>query len=390
MNKKVVVVIGCDGYIGHALVLRLLRLGYEVVGIDDLQRRNHVKEMGSFSATDIETPTERHDAFQDIGDFEYLQMSIDMDYELLESFLKGRDIHAIVNLAQQPSAPFSFKSLDHAATTTTNNLIGTLHVLYFMKRHAPNAHLVQIGSMGEYDHSCGIDIAEGTFDFDFEGRTAKNAIFPRRPGSWYHASKVASTYYIDAACRWWGLRATDIMQGVVYGNWTKDIENTGLHTRLDSDECFGTVVNRFIVQSVLGEDLTVYGDGEQERGYLALSDAIQCLMLAVKNVPKKGEYRTWNQIDTTHTINEIAHMVSYVAHNDFDMKVGICHIPSPRVEKTDKFDHYNVYANKLAELGFTPQRRIIHEARFGIEMLLPVKDELFPLRKVVLPKIGWK
>jgi len=384
-----VLVLGCDGYLGHALTLRLLEEGYEVFGIDDYQRRKHVKEMGSFSAIDIQDPTERQNLFSSIGDFEWDFADISVP-DMFKDALPLGSPDVIVNLAQQPSAPFSLLNQEEASDTSINNLIGTLNVLYYMKEFAPDAHLIQIGSMGEYDHACGIDIAEGVFDMEFNGRIAKSVLFPRRPGSFYHASKVASTYYIDCACRWWGLRATDIMQGVVYGNWTPEIEMYNSPTRLDSDECFGTVVNRFIVQSVLGEDLTVYGDGEQKRGYLALNDSIQCLMLAVQNVPESGTYRTWNQIDTTHTINEIAHLISYVAVNDFDLKTSIQHIPTPRAEKTDTFEHYKVYADKLKELGFEPTRKIIDEAKYGIGKLLPVKDELYPLKEVVIPNIKWK
>ena len=389
MEKKTVVVMGCDGYIGHALTLRLLNKGYKVIGIDDFQRRDNVKDMGSFSATDIQDPAQRHELFKQIGDFDFADLSIDCEYDIMVDVLKDKEIHAIINLAQQPSAPFSLKSREHAIDTSENNLMGTLNVLYFMKQYAQYAHLVQIGSMGEYDHACGVDIAEGTFDFDFMDRTAKNAIFPRRPGSFYHASKVASTYYIDCACRWWGLNATDIMQGVVYGNWTSEIERYNSHTRLDSDECFGTVVNRFIVQSVLGEDLTVYGQGDQQRGYIALNDSIQCLMLAIENVPRVDRYRTWNQFDTVHTINEIAYLVSYVAFENHGLKTSIDHFPTPRAEKTDEFEHYNVYTDKLKKLGFRRTRRIINEVDFSLKTLLPIKDDLFPLKAVVFPEIQW-
>ena len=393
---KTVLLCGCDGYIGHALTLRLLTKGYRVIGVDDFQRRYTVEHyMSSFSATDIQTPQQRYDVFEKIGEFDFIECAIDSDIEKLEQTLQhhgGRffgEIDIIVNLAQQPSAPFSLKSQQDAIETTYNNLIGTLNILYFMKKYAPKAHLIQIGSMGEYDHAAGIDIAEGTFDFEFRGRTAKNIIYPRRPGSFYHASKVASTYYIDAASRWWGIRATDIMQGVVYGNWTPEIEKHGSPTRLDTDECFGTVVNRFIVQAILDEPLTIFGEGDQKRGYLALNDSIQCLMLAVENAPAHGEYRTWNQVDTVHTINEIADMIIEKGKK-WNLDVKIEKIKSPRAEKTTEFEYYKVDDNKLRNIGFIPTGTIKNEANYVFSELMPVKNDLFPLRNVILPIITWK
>jgi nucleoside-diphosphate-sugar epimerase len=389
---ETVIVIGCDGYIGHALTLRLLELGYRVIGIDDFQRREHVKEMESFSAIEIEEPRFRHEKFKYLfgkDKFKFFNFNIEQMPCDLEMVLEDyNDPVAIVNLAQQPSAPFSLKSEIHATETTINNLIGTMNLMYCVKRICPDTHVIQIGSMGEYDHAAGTAIPEGTFDLNFEGRVAPNVIFPRRPGSFYHASKVASTYYMDCASRWWGLTFTDIMQGVVYGNWTPEIEKYGSDTRLDSDECFGTVVNRFIVQVVLGEPMTIYGEGGQKRGYLGLNDSVQCLVLAVQNAPRKGAYRTWNQLDTTHSIGEISQIVDRIARN-YDLDPKMVKIPSPRVEKTDPF-YYKVYTEKLKVLGFEPTRKIADDVEWSFRKLLPHKDELYPLSNVVMPEIKWR
>jgi UDP-sulfoquinovose synthase len=292
-----------------------------------------------------------------------------------------------VNLAQQPSAPYSHKSRSHAADTTTGNLIGTLNVLYTMHDICPNAHLIQIGSMGEYDPSTELDIPEGIFDLKVGKKTARNVIFPRRPGSWYHSSKVASTYYIDCACRWWGLKATDIMQGIVYGGWTPEIQKLKSYTRLDSDEAFGTVVHRFVVQAVIGSPLTIYGKGLHKRGLLALNDSIQCLMLAIENVPAKGEYRTWNQLDTVHSMNDIADIVVKAA-NEYDVGVEKLYIKSPRAENIA--DHYyNPVVKKLKKLGFKPTRKMEDEIRFLLSIMLDNIDKLKKLSDVVMPKIMW-
>lgn len=387
--KKNVLVCGWDGYIGYALTLRLLERGYSVTGIDNFSRRKYVKSMNSFSATPIDDPDERINILREIGDFEHFTQHLHGDYERMCNYLSIRKPDVIVNLAQQPSAPFSLRSREDAVNTTNDNIIGTLNMLYYMKEFAPDAQLIQIGSMGEYDPAMGTDIPEGTFDLELNGRVARNVIFPRRPGSLYHASKVASTYHIDCACRWWGLKATDIMQGVVYGNWTPEIEKYKTHTRLDSDECFGTVVNRFIIQALVEEPLTIFGEGLQSRGYLALNDSVQCLMLAIENPPVDGEYRTWNQLDEVWNIVALAGAVQKVGKK-WGLDVKKVHIPSPRAERTDDFQ-YVPYVEKLIQLGFEQTRQVEDEIEFAFRYLLPIaKTELFPLQNVVEPKITWK
>lgn len=388
--EKNVLVCGFDGYLGHALTLRLLEKGYNVAGIDNYVRREWVREMGSFSATPIDDPMDRLMVYKSMGNF--LLHNYDMCDEAshINDILERFRPNTIVNLAQQPSAPYSHKDRDHALYSVWNNVAGTMNILFGMKEYCPNAHLIQIGSMGEYDHSMGTPIEEGTFDYHPQENTsiAKSVIFPRRPGSFYHASKVSATYMIDCACRWWGLRATDIMQGVVYGNWTPEIQKTMSHTRLDSDEAFGTVVNRFIVQAILDLPLTVYGKGEHSRGFLAINDSIQCLMLAIENIPEEGEYRTWNQLDKTYTMNEVSQIVKDVGKAR-GMNVEIENIPSPRAEKTDHFD-YRVKTDKLKALGFEPTRTMEEEVEWVINNLILYKDELFPLENVVIPQIKWR
>ncbi len=380
-----VILTGNDGFIGHALTLRLLKKGYNVIGFDNLSRRKAVKEMGSFSAISIDSPEKRQVLYEQYGKgkYHFIRNDIAIQYKNIIKYIKAYKPKVIVNLAQQPSAPFSHIDRKHAIYTAMNNIVGTLNIIYGIKEGSPDTQLIQIGTMGEYDHSAGLPIYEGTFDLTLEGKTT-NVIYPRRPGSHYHSTKVASTYDIDCACRWWGMCATDIMQGVLFGNWTPEIEETGSHTRLDSDEAFGTIVNRFIVQAVLGEPLTVFGEGEHSRGFLSINDSIQCLMLAIENPPKKGEYRTWNQLDKTLTMNQIAEIVQKAC----SFPVTIEHIKSPRMEKTDYFP-YNVKTDKLKNLGFKPTRTVDEEVKYVVN-LLKDRDDIFPLKDVITPKIKWR
>lgn len=390
---KNVLVCGYDGYIGHALTLRLLHEGYNVYGIDNGSRRvNVTKVMGSFSAFPINTPTDRTKKFKEIGNFdcEIIDICSEEYFTRLQGIFRHFQPDVVVNLAQQPSAPFSHLDNFQMRATTLNNIMGTLNIIQCMKECCPDAHLIQIGSMGEYQVDVDTDIAEGIFEFDFNGRKSKSSIFPRRPGSIYHASKVSSTYLIDCACRFWGMRAIDIMQGVVYGNWTKEIEETGMDTRFDSDESFGTVVNRFIVQAIIDHPLTIYGNGLHKRGFLALNDSVQCLILAIENKPGKGEYVTWNQLDEVFSMNEIADKIQKTGKK-FGFSAEKQYIPTPRKEVVE--DHYyNPLTDKLRELGFKQTRFIEDEAahvfsRVGKNSTL--LNRIRDLEKVVIPEIEW-
>ena len=384
MNLDNVLVLGVDGYIGHALALKLLKKGYRVAGVDNSSRRKYVSEFGSDSVMPILPMHERIFQMKKYDSiYDFLRMDITTEYDLLLRLIKEFQPGTIVNLAQQPSAPFSHISRKHCMSTVNNNINGTLNCLYAIKEINPDIQLIQIGSMGEYDQSSGVDIEEGTFDFQHNGKVAKNAIYPRRAPSMYHGSKIASTYFIDLAVRSWGLNVTDIMQGVVYGNWTSEIEETGLQTRLDVDEAFGTVINRFIIQAHMGHPLTVYGKGEQQRGFLALNDSIQCLMLAIDN-PIEG-YRTWNQFAEPWSIVDLAEEVkSLFAH--YGQYVGIEHIDTPRVENTSNC-YYNAKTVKLEELGFKPTRTIEDETKYIYESLTGV--DLSSFLPMMLPKIEW-
>ena len=391
--KQTVLITGCDGYIGHALTLKLVKDGHNVVGLDNLTRRQYVNQMGSFSAIPIETRSERNYTLQHIGDFVFYDLTMVSDINLRQLF-NSYKFDTIINLAQQPSAPFSHKTQHHTLATTNNNLQGVINLLYVMKQQNPDAHLIHIGTMGEYDPAVGVKIPEGTFKFWHRFKRSKTSIFPRRPGSFYHASKVAATYYIDLACRAWDLKATDIMQGVVFGNWTPEIEQFQSHTRLDTDEAFGTVVNRFLVQAFIEHPLTVYGKGHHKRGFLSIYDSIQCLNIALNNPPQKGEYRTWNQLFSVYSINQIAALVIDAA-SYFGIKATKLNIPSPRKETTNPH-YYNPDVKILRKLGYIPEHDTAHSFRdelfFQLEELHKVplnEQQMNTLIDVVKPKIRW-
>jgi UDP-sulfoquinovose synthase len=269
-------VLGMDGYIGWSLSMHLAKRGHTVSGVDNLSRRDNVESVGSQSAIPILDMEERVRAFKRIHGENLAFFEGDLlNYDFLADIIKQTRPDSIVHLAEQPSAPFSMIDREHAIYSQHNNVEGTLNVLYAMKDIVPDCHLVKLGTMGEYG-TPNIDIPEGFFEIEYRGR--KDILpFPKQPHSMYHLSKVHDTANTMFACRVWKLSSTDIMQGVVYGTRTDEMIDDSLMTRFDFDESFGTVINRYCAEAVIGLPLTPYGQGKQKRGFIDLVDSIQCL-----------------------------------------------------------------------------------------------------------------
>ncbi|EQD71465.1 sulfolipid (UDP-sulfoquinovose) biosynthesis protein, partial [mine drainage metagenome] len=261
---------------------------------------------------------------------------------------------AIVHLAEQRSAPYSMLGLKQATETLTKNMIGTVNLVYAMKDLVPGAHLLKLGTMGEYG-TPNIDIPEGFFEIEYKGR--KDYLpFPKFAGSWYHWSKVHDTNNLMFANKLWEIPITDVMQGVVYGTRIKEITDTSLFTRFDVDEVWGTALNRFCTQAVLGEPITPYGKGNQRRGFLSLEDSINCLTIGLENPPSHGEYRVFNQFDEHYSVNELAKLTSDIALKVLGKECKIVNVNNPRMEKEDHY--YNPEHSKLKKLGYKQSREL--------------------------------
>ncbi len=380
---------GVDGYIGTALVQRLLKRGHEVIGIDNQWRRFWAEdEAHSYSSTKILSVKQKTNKLKKLGNYRYYEFDIAKDADMLDWVISKFKPSTIINLAHNPSAPYSMRSRDEGSIVLMNNIIGTNNFLWSIRQHCPNAHYITVGTTSEYSHYSNIDIEEGYFSIEYKGRQSEELIYPRRPGSIYHTSKTASTYLIDFLSRTWNLRCTDIMQSIVFGAYTDEIEETKLRTRFDSDEMGGTVINRFIVQAILGEPLTIYGKGEHQRGFISLNDSIQALEIAVNNPPNPGRPQVWNQLSFWQSINSLAEKIQEIG-KEFDLDVQKQHIETPRNESTE--DHYYKYICEiLPSLGYKPTRTLEDEIRYVFNLLLQNKKYLEGLRSVVIPKISFK
>lgn len=381
-----VFIAGIDGYLGWPLAIYLTAYGHEVAGADLMLRRQWVAEVGGISALPLADHQARRQAFQEkfgteldfrIGDL--------TDYPFVKGFFEEFRPQAVVHLGQMPSAPYSMIDQAHCVWTQRNNVINNLNLLWAIKEAAPQAHLVKLGTMGEYG-TPNVDIPEGFFEVEFRGRK-DHLPFPRQAGSWYHQSKVHDSHNTHFASKMWGLRATDIMQGVVFGTRIEEMgDDMRLRSRLDFDQCFGTVINRFCCQAVIGHPLTLFGLGKQKRGFLPLADSMACLRLAVENPPEPGEFRVFNQFENAYAIIELANMVKAVG-KEIDMAVEIRHYDNPRTELEDHY--YNPDRQHLIDLGYRPTRDIKSVMKQIMLDLMDNKGRIEAHIDVLVPDIRW-
>jgi UDP-sulfoquinovose synthase len=381
-----ILILGIDGYIGWPLALKQLSIENEVSGMDNFSRRKNVEEMNSHSAIPILKMNERLKKLEEDHGKKISFYEGDLqDYEFIDTVLKETSPDVIVHLAEQPSAPFSMINVQHAVDTQKNNVMGTLNLIYAIKENNPNVHLIKLGTMGEYGYDTGMDIPEGFFDIEYRNKKARIP-FPKQAGSWYHWSKVHDSNNIMFACKLWGLRSTDIMQGIVYGTNTNEIKDEKFATRFDFDEAFGTSLNRFCAQAVINYPLTVHGKGGQTRGFLALVDSIQCISLLIENPPDIGEYRVVNQFDQKYSVNELAEMVKKIG-SEKGLKVKIEHVENPRKEKEEHY--YNAEHSFLKKLGFKHTRELNEELSIMIDDLISNKERIKEKEHTIRTMIKW-
>jgi UDP-sulfoquinovose synthase len=378
-------VLGGDGYCGWATALHLSKQGHTVAIVDNYVRRQWDHELGAQTLTPIRPLTDRLRRWQELTG-----LSIDLavgdvtDYEFLSSFVREFEPEAIVHFAEQRSAPFSMIDRKHAVGTQVNNVVGTLNVLFAIREFEPDCHLIKLGTMGEYG-TPNIDIEEGYIAIEHNGR--KDVLpFPKQPGSFYHLSKVHDSHNMMFACKIWGIRATDLNQGVVYGASTPETAmDEALINRFDYDEVFGTVLNRFCVQAAIGHPLTVYGQGGQTRGFLDIQDTVRCIELACLEPAKRGECRVFNQFTEQFSVLELAHMVQ-AAGKDLGLRVHVEHIPDPRVELEQHY--YNAKHSKLLDLGLQPH--YLSGALLDSLMNIAVRYRDRADASMLMPRIDWR
>ena len=393
MNK--VIVMGSDGYIGFSLCKSLCFQGISVLGIDNYSRRKLVAEVGGLSVIPILSARQREKLLRENGyDFSFVEGDL-TDYLFLHNEIKKFEPDTIFHLGQQPSAPYSMRGVREAVYTQTNNIVSTLNLIHAVQFLNPKISIIKIATAGEWG-TPNISIPEGWMEIEYKGK--KDTVpFPKQPGSFYHAAKCFDSVNIELACKIWGLNVTNVYQGIVFGtriNPRRFGEDTifdsleGSETRFDIDEIFGTAINRFCAQAVINHPITVYGKGEQKRGFLPLRDSVQCLTLLGNN-PTKG-YRIVNQFAEIYTINQLASIVLEVTK-----KIGLLvpdkvNFKNPRVEKEEH--EYEVERNILKQLGYVPSILLKEEIQNILEDLVEHRELIFSVKEsgLLSPKTQWR
>jgi UDP-sulfoquinovose synthase len=380
-----IAVLGGDGYCGWPTALYLSNKGHSIAIVDNFARRQWDHEIGAQTLTPIRPLSERLKRWQEIaGRMIDLFVGDVTDYDFLASVIQEFEPDAVVHFAEQRSAPYSMIDRKHAVFTQANNVVGTLNLLFALRELRPECHLIKLGTMGEYG-TPNIDIEEGYITIEHNGR--KDVLpYPKQPGSFYHLSKVHDSHNIMFAARIWKLRATDLNQGVVYGAMTDEVAlDEALVNRFDYDGIFGTVLNRFCVQAVVGQPLTVYGKGGQTRGFLDIRDTVRCIEIACLNPAAPGECRVFNQFTERFSVLELARLVK-TAGVRLGLTVTIDHLPDPRVEAEEHY--YNAKHSRLIDLGLRPHMLSASLLDSLLNIALKYSDRVDA--SLILPNVDWR
>src|SRR5438552_12175852 len=380
-----VLVLVADGYLGWPTALHLSAAGHDVVAADSLIRRRWDRLCGTQSLVRIASMVRRVERWKRLTGRQIVWARIDLCHLPSITALVARyNPDAVVHFAEQRSAPYSMISGSHAVETQVNNVVGTLNLLFALRESAPDCHLVKLGTMGEYG-TPNIDIEEGFIEIHHNDRSDRLP-YPKQAGSFYHLSKVHDSHNIMFTCKAWGLRATDLNQGVVYGSGTAETDrHSELRTRFDYDDIWGTVLNRFCAQAAVGYPLTVYGQGGQTRGFLDIRDTVRCVELAMLNAPERGEFRVFNQFTEQFSVRELAERIK-AARAHHGLETSIEHLPNPRTEL--EAHYYNAKHQHLLDLGLVPHKLEDSLIDRVIGLVERYKKRIRP--ELFVPRVDWR
>ncbi|AHY46555.1 NAD dependent epimerase/dehydratase family [Rubrobacter radiotolerans] len=380
-----ILVAGGDGFCGWPTALYLSSRGHEVAIADNLMRREWDRELGTEPLKEISSLEDRLARWKEVSgreikDYRGDLCDADFVFEMMDDFKP----EAFVHFAEQRSAPYSMIDRAHAVFTQQNNVVGNLNVMYAIQEVVPECHLIKLGTMGEYG-TPNIDIEEGWIEIEHKGRKDR-MLYPKMPGSFYHLSKVHDSANLEFGCRIWGMRVTDLNQGVVYNVETDETASDPvLANRYDYDGVFGTALNRFIAQAANGNQITVYGTGGQTRGFIDIRDTVRCIEIAAENPAERGDFRVFNQFTEQWSVLELAQLVVKVA-TEMGLEPKMVNLPNPRVEKES---HYYKAANtRLIDLGLKPHLLTEETVESLLSAAIENRDRIHP--ETFDPQVNWR
>ncbi len=291
-----VLVLGGDGFCGWPTSLYLSDQGHDITIVDNLSRRNIDVELEVDSLTPIRPIGERLRAWKEVSGREigFVNLNLATDYDRLVAVLLDIRPDAIVHFAEQRAAPYSMRSEKTKRYTVDNNVRGTHNLLTALVATGIDASLVHLGTMGVYGYgwSGSAPIPEGYLTVKVptpDGELEREILHPANPGSVYHLTKTLDQLLFSFYAKNDALRITDLHQGIVWGTQTdQTAKDERLVNRFDYDGDYGTVLNRFLMQSAIGHPLTVHGTGGQTRAFIHIRDTVRCIEIALNNPPQAG------------------------------------------------------------------------------------------------------
>ncbi|MEL6451968.1 MAG: NAD-dependent epimerase/dehydratase family protein [Pseudomonadota bacterium] len=318
-HSKSIIVVGGDGFCGWPTALHLSHLGHDVTIVDNLSRRAIDVELGADSLTPIASIQDRIAAWKEqtgrrIG---FAQIDVARDYQHICGLFSVQKPDTVIHFGEQRAAPYSMKGAAHKRYTVDNNISGTHNLLAAAVETGLDPHVVHLGTMGVYGYDDdGLEIPEGYLPVYIPGDDKqiikRDILYPTNPGSVYHMTKSMDQLLFQFYAKNDRLRITDLHQGIVWGTQTDETRmDPRLINRFDYDGDYGTVLNRFLMQAVVGHPLTVHGTGGQTRAFIHIQDTVKCLALAVANPPARGaKVAILNQMTETHSVRSLAQLVA--------------------------------------------------------------------------------
>jgi UDP-sulfoquinovose synthase len=352
-----IIIIGGDGFCGWPTSLHLSKKGHDILILDNLSRRKIDIEINTRSFTNICSIQKRIQTWNSLNDskIEFKLIDVAKDYHKLKTIIQEFNPDSIIHFAEQRSAPYSMKNEDTRIYTVNNNLMATHNILNSIIEVNKNIHLVHLGSMGVYGYGTISDviIPEGYLDVKIKNKNGQeqimNILHPSYPGSIYHLTKTQDALFFQYYTKNWGIKITDLHQGIIWGLHT---EETKLHpdliNRLDQDSDYGTVLNRFLLQSVCNEPLTIYGTGEQTRAFIHIQNSVECIHIAIENPPPMNDkVKIFNQMTETIQLNKLTSIIQKI-YPDTTLQ----YIKNPRKELIK--NNLEVENKQFLDLGLKP------------------------------------
>jgi UDP-sulfoquinovose synthase len=390
---KTILILGGDGYLGWSLGLAIAkRTDYNVVLADKLIKRSWEKEVGAKLLVPLPLPASRIKQYKKI--FQKSNLSFEkvdlLNEKATEKIIEKYRPFAIINAAQQPSAPFSMMNAKNAAATFSNNITSHLNVLFAIAKVDKAIRYIKLGSAGCYMgvNTDFIPLGKTDFSFSHNGKTHEvlDSWLPMHATDFYHQSKIADFLMNDMCAKLWKLKIITVQQSTIFGATIAENEPTANHslsTRFNYDHVFSTVLNRFVCQSVIGHPITVYGEGNQRTGIISLSDTVENFIKFLEIDIAQGEHVVVHNYTHRMSIQEIAAAIKTIRPQS-----QIAHLKNPRAECESGLEKIVEVHADIAKCHEGKDKKFMRELTSLIHFTEQYKDNIDA--SIILPTVDWE